>query len=376
MGMGSLKRIAALCTLGTLALLVAGGMSVPAAVTLPSTEPVTSTLNTVTSTVPTTTVRVPSTSTTTPTTTTPTVSTPTVEPTKTVKDTTTTVTNTVKTVTSSPTKTTTTSGSGSSGGSVTKTIDSATQTVGDATGTTTGSLGSSSTGSGSGLIGGTSSGGGSGTSGTGTGTGTDPFGGGPSGPAGPTGSGPGRSYFGAGGGPGSLSAMLAAGVSSKQLRAALEQFEGCLPALPLLDRRVLSMRAGAGGAPLSRSQVAARLGLSRGAVRAAERRGLTRLVVTAEQTGCATTVVGPFDPAGIGPLTAQIAIAGAVPVNGPGARAGGDFGATRGIQARSSSPLIDLGGAPEGGPAWAIVLFTVLFSVSIAALMREVRSSV
>jgi hypothetical protein len=170
--------------------------------------------------------------------------------------------------------------------------------------------------------------------------------------------------------------VLAAGASSKQLRAALEQFEGCLPALLPLDRRVLSMRAGAGGAPLSRLQVAARLGVSRGAVRAAERRGLTRLVVTAQQTGCATTVVGPFDPAGIGTLTAQVAIAGAVPVNGAGAKAGGDFGTTRGIQARSSSPLFDLGGASEGGPAWAIVLFTVMFSVSIAALMREVRSSV
>jgi hypothetical protein len=170
--------------------------------------------------------------------------------------------------------------------------------------------------------------------------------------------------------------MLAAGISSKQLRAALEQFGGCLSALPLLDRRVLSMRAGAGGGPLSRAQVAARLGLSRGAVRATERRALTRLVFTAQQTGCATTVVGPFDPAGIGPLTAQVAFAGAVPVNGPGAQAGGDLGTTRGIQARLSSPLFDLGGAPEGGPAWAIVLFTVLFSVSIAALMREVRSSV
>ena len=364
MGMGSLKRIAALCALGLLGLLVAGGVSVPAAVTLPSTDPVTSTLDSVTSTVPTTTVRVPSTSTVT------TPAPPPVEPTKTVESTTTTVTNTVKSVTSSPTKTTTTSGSGSSGssgGSVTKPIDSATQTVGDTAATTTGSVGgSSSTGSGSGLIGGTSSGGSSGTSGSGAGT--QIFGGGPSGPAGPTGGG---GSFGAGGGPGSLSAMLAAGISSKQLRAALEQFAGCLPALPLLDRRVLSMRAGAGGAPLSRSQIATRLGLSRGAVRAAE-----RLVVTAEQTGCATTIVGPFDPAGIGTLIPQVTIAGAVPVKGAGAAyAGGDLGATHGVQARSASPLFDLGGAPEGGPAWAIILFTVVFSVSIAALMRELRSS-
>ena len=48
----------------------------------------------------------------------------------------------------------------------------------------------------------------------------------------------------------------------------------------------------------------------------------------------------------------------------------------RGFVSRAgASPLFDLGGGGDGGPAWAIILFTVLFSVSIAALTRELRSS-
>ena len=53
----------------------------------------------------------------------------------------------------------------------------------------------------------------------------------------------------------------------------------------------------------------------------------------------------------------------------------GDFAQARGIVSRAASPLFDLGGGGDGGPAWAIILFTVLFSVSIAALTRELRSS-
>ncbi len=53
----------------------------------------------------------------------------------------------------------------------------------------------------------------------------------------------------------------------------------------------------------------------------------------------------------------------------------GDFTQTRGILPRATEPLFDLGGGGGSGPAWAIILFTVLFSVSIAALTRELRSS-
>ena len=181
------------------------------------------------------------------------------------------------------------------------------------------------------------------------------------------------------GGGGSLAAMLA-GASPKQLRNVLSHLEGCLPALPAIDRQVITMRAGVNGAPLTRPQVGARLGLSRQAVRNTERRALNRLQYANANTGCGGTLVGPFDVAGIGNLTPQLLFAGAVPVSGSTAAltAGapsGDFTQTRGIVPRIASPLFDLDGEGGGGPAWAIILFTVLFSVSIAALTRELRSS-
>jgi hypothetical protein len=86
-------------------------------------------------------------------------------------------------------------------------------------------------------------------------------------------------------------------------------------------------------------------------------------------------VVGPFDPAGIGNLAPQLVLAGAVPVIGTGGGAAGDFTQARGIVDRSASPLFGLSGSGSGGPAWAIILFTVLLSVSIAALTRELRHS-
>jgi hypothetical protein len=42
----------------------------------------------------------------------------------------------------------------------------------------------------------------------------------------------------------------------------------------------------------------------------------------------------------------------------------------------AESPLAGLSGSGQSGPAWLVVLFTVLFSVSIAGLMRELRSSI
>lgn len=199
------------------------------------------------------------------------------------------------------------------------------------------------------------------------------FGGGSSGGDFPGGS------AGMGGGGGSLAAMLV-GASPKQLRNVLSHLEGCLPALPAIDRQVISMRAGVGGAPLTRPQVGQRLGLSRQAVRNTERRALNRLQYAAANTNCAGTVVGPFDVAGIGNLTPQLLFAGAVPVNVSSGTLtaempSGGFEQTRGILPRAASPLFDLGGGGGSGPAWAIILFTVLFSVSIAALTRELRSS-
>jgi hypothetical protein len=186
--------------------------------------------------------------------------------------------------------------------------------------------------------------------------------------------------FGAGPGGGSMSAggrslaALLAGASAKELRAVLEQLEGCLPALGAVDRRVISLRAGLAGTPLTRAQVGQRLGLSGTAVRNSERRALNRLQYAAATTGCAGAVVGPFDPAGIGNLSPQLVLSGAVPVQTSGASGG--FTPARGIVGRSAEPLFGLGGGGQGGPAWAIVLFTVLLSVSLAALTREVRQSI
>jgi hypothetical protein len=410
MGIGSLRRIAALTVLATVAVLAAGAISAPAQLSLTTTTP--------TLTVPSTTVRVPSTTSTvtTPTVTSPTVSAPTTEQvvkdpvgtvkqtapkvTQPVQDTTGTVTKTTGTVTKGVTDTTSkvtgggssgggstsggTSGGGSSSGSglVGSTLDSVGSTVGGLTGSSSGTVGGAVGGATSGLTG-TGAGGGllGGTSGSQTQGGVMTFLGGPGGGAGGpggTGTGPGGGYFGSGPGGGfgggTLAAMLA-GASALELRAVLEELAGCMPALPPLDRRVLSMRAGFGpGAPLSRTKVADRLGISKAAVRKTERRALNRLQFAAVNTGCAGAMVGPFDPAGIGDLTAQLIYAGAVPVGVKDAVVGG-YTSSRGIEARSASPLFDLGGGGDSGPAWAIVLFTVLFSVSIAALTRELRSS-
>jgi hypothetical protein len=193
----------------------------------------------------------------------------------------------------------------------------------------------------------------------------------------------GSSAGGLGGGPGAAAgsgtlALMLAGASPKQLRNVLEHLEGCLPALPAVDRQVISMRAGLNGAPLTRPQVGARLGLSRQAVRQSEHRALNRLQYAAANTGCAANVVGPFDAAGVGNLLPQLVIAGPVPVNmAAGNDPAGDFAqATRGFVSRAAaSPLFDLRGGGDGGPAWVIILFTVLFSVALAALTRELRSS-
>jgi hypothetical protein len=131
------------------------------------------------------------------------------------------------------------------------------------------------------------------------------------------------------------------------------------------------MRAGLNGAPLSRTQVGQRLGLSPQAVRNRERRALNRLQYAAATTSCAAVVVGPFDPAGIGDLSPQVVLAGAVPVG----VVAGNIAQTRGIVGQSVSPLFGLSGGDGSGPAWAIILFSVLLSVALAALTREVRHS-
>ncbi len=420
MGMGSLRRIAALSLLATFAVFAMGAMSVPALTVPGTTVNVPSTPVTVTAP----TLRVPSTATTPPPAPKVTVpkapsAPPAVKPvakpvtkpvtnvvkqavpkatgtvTKTVPKATGTVqkvapktTNTIKKATGDTTKTITNTGSpaksgrpsGPSGpvdtllgnltGSLGGTTRTATGTVSNSSGLATSGAGSS-TGSGSvvnGSNGMTFLGGSGGGPGGGSG---GMFGGGSSGGGGF----PGGSA--ATGGGGSLAAMLV-GASPKQLRNVLAHLEGCLPALPAIDRQVISMRAGVNGTPLTRPQIGARLGMSRQTVRQTERRALNRLQYAAANTGCAGTLVGPFDASGIGNLTPQLLFAGAVPVNGSSAEltSGSDgFAQARGILPRTVDPLFDIGGNGQSGPAWAIILFTILFSAAIAALTRELRSS-
>ena len=396
MGMGSLKRIAALSLLATVAVLVGGGLSVHA-LTVPGTQVNAPTPVSVQTPV----VRVPSTAPVNPPATPKPVAAP--KPAPVVKQVTRPVTNVVNktvpkttgTVNKVVPKTTNT---------VKKTVPQ-TNTVKKTAPKTVGTVNkavpkSGSSGSATGTvrdgvqtIAGTVTGGGGGSAGGG-GSGDGPAG--PAGPVvdavtralggtqGPTGGGPagGATYSSAAGpgGPaasfpsGSLAAMLS-GAGPRRLRSVLEQLDGCLPALPAVDRRVISMRAGLHGAPLTRAEVGAQLGLSNQAVRRTERRALNRLQFAAANTGCAANVVGPFDGAGIGNLTPQLISAGAVPVASADGSPVGSFNQTRGIFSREASPLFELGGGGGGGPAWAIILFTVLFSVSVAGLTRELRGS-
>jgi hypothetical protein len=385
MGNGRLKRIAALTSLATTSVMVAGVVNVPA---LAGLEEPTLTTTVPTTTVPSTTVTVPSTpvtpttTVTTPTVTTPTVKTPTVT-TPTVK------TPTVK-APSGSTSGGTSGGSGGGGGGGGTTITQQTSTVLDTVSGVTSGTSTSKTVSGvTGTAGGTTGGGTGGGAGT-TAGGTNPAlqalsafdgGGGPGGTAGPGGSGSGSGMFGGpGGGAGGLPATLSA-AGAKHLRAALELLGECMSAIAPIDRQVLSMRAGgAGAAPLSRPQVASQLGVSTRQVRLSERRGLSGLRVAAEQTGCAGPVGGPFAVSSIGPLPLTVATTSGVVTTGTLA-ASADGGGSGYVPARQAepgveSPLARLTGNGGTGPAWLVVIVTVLLSVSIAGLMRELRDSV
>jgi hypothetical protein len=103
--------------------------------------------------------------------------------------------------------------------------------------------------------------------------------------------------------------------------------------------------------------------------------------VAAEQTGCAGPVGGPFALSSIGPLPISlIATTPAVETAAMQAAVvgGGGSGYVPARQAEPGveSPLARLTGDGGTGPAWIVVLVTVLLSVSIAGLMRELRHSV
>ena len=394
MGKG-LQRIAALTASATAALMAMGAIEVGALVGV-SVPPVTTTTTTVPQvTGPSTTVTAPSTPVTPKTTvTTPTVTTPAPPPTPKV----TTPKVTTPKVTPKSTPTTPNSGPGSGSGAAQKIVT-------DVTGTVGGGGGGSSSGSsapakavtglastGTAALGSTGAGAGSGTATSGAGSGNAAlqalgfFGGasGPGGSAGPGGpgapgggSGGGQNVFAAGGRRGGLPPTLT-DAQARQLRSALLLLEGCMSAIAPLDRQVLLMRAGAGGTPpLARDQVAKRLGVPARQVRLSERRGLSGLRTAAAETGCAGAAGGPFSVAGIG-MSPLLALAPASP--GGAALAAANAGSGGYLAAREAgpgaeSPLAQLADGGGSGPAWLIVLVTVLFSVAVAALMRELRTS-
>jgi hypothetical protein len=112
-----------------------------------------------------------------------------------------------------------------------------------------------------------------------------------------------------------------------ELRKSARRLRGCLDALRRFERRVIVLRAGIGGAPRTRRQVARRLHVSVGRVRYAERSGIRGLRRADSEFGCgqlghtsgatgpgvglAVSAVGlsepDFDPSGVAADRNQVA---------------------------------------------------------------------
>ena len=87
--------------------------------------------------------------------------------------------------------------------------------------------------------------------------------------------------------PGRHAAARRHATEERRLRETVEGLSGCLSLLPQFQATVLRLRTGLGsGKPLSPSQVAGRLGVSRGGVHGAERQGLQGLRQANRRTGC------------------------------------------------------------------------------------------
>jgi hypothetical protein len=210
-------------------------------------------------------------------------------------------------------------------------------------------------------------GGGNGPSGAGTGAG----------PAGTgfTGVGPvasGQLPFGlhrpAGRGPGQLDAFS----------AALAALEGCFYSLSPFEQQVLVVRTGLDGrTPLTRSQLAAALGMPATAIGRTEQGALAQLEAAAVSDGCmpvGTTsaltplVDGPFGP--IGSIAPALAAASRAAVAGESAPAAFSTSAV-------GDPLSSLDGHSEAaGPFWSALVIALLLTSALAALGREWRRSV
>ena len=165
------------------------------------------------------------------------------------------------------------------------------------------------------------------------------------------------------------------GKSLRRLRRALEQYQGCLGALPPQGRRTLRLRAGIGpGQPASRRVVARRLGIPLTRALRVERSALRQLVSAGERGRCGGGgAMTPAGTAGGGSATG--------PASGPraGARGGADArrDAPRGDGSRdardrrgNSGPdyLLDPSRSGESAVGTVLVLLLVLLALALGVL--------
>jgi hypothetical protein len=228
------------------------------------------------------------------------------------------------------------------------------------------------------------------TSGSGNGILTPPFGGGGTGGpgggglAGPGGFGPGGIAGGGGGSPAAFALGIPRGTTGpfgtggvSALAAAVASFAGCFYALTPFEQQVLIVRTGIDGRqPLSRTQLAALIGVSPSSLAQTEQGALATLGGAAQTTGCmavatlSTTTAfigGPFGPLGyVTPALAPASRLGSGSVGAPPSYASTSF----------AERLSALDGGGEAGPLWAALVIALLLASALAALGREVRHSV
>ena len=163
--------------------------------------------------------------------------------------------------------------------------------------------------------------------------------------------------------------------AQRRLELAVERARQCLDDLGPGERRVLDLRAGVGpGTPLSRSQVARRLGLGVSQTRRIERRGLRRLDTLASAGACGGATSGSLMAVGglaiangdatlvaeASDLRPRSGVGGVVAHGGDDPRAGGRSGS-------GFDPLPPPIG--DGGEATLLVALCLL--VALALLVRR-----
>jgi hypothetical protein len=157
---------------------------------------------------------------------------------------------------------------------------------------------------------------------------------------------------------------------------------GCFYALSPFEQQVLTVRTGIDGRqPLSRSQLAAVLGVSPASLGRTERGALRELETASRTDGCMPVatisalhpltafVGGPFGP--IGTVTPALA-----PPTRTEPGAGGGGAPSQAVAGTSlAERLAGIKDDPGAGPLWVVLLITLLLAAALAALARETRRS-